>query len=184
MSTIRTFGHSSHSWPEFARILTQNDAGCLIDVRSNPYSRYPHFSRPSLRIRLNEQGISYVHLGASLGGKPKHGPKDYEAVAWTQSFNDGLAEVEAIASRCRAVLCCAEHDPITCHRFLLVSRHLAARGHDVLHIRRDGSVETQTETEARLMKAAGMADELFRSRDEQLAEAYRRQELKLRGQAA
>ena len=181
MSTILTVGHSSHSWAEFTRILENNDVGCLIDVRSNPYSRWEHFSRPNLRIRLNEQGISYVHLGVTLGGKPKHGPTDYEAIAWTQNFNDGLDEVEAIASRCRVALCCAEHDPLTCHRFLLVSRHLAARGHDVLHIRRDGSVETQTETEARLIKATGVSDDLFRSPEERLAEAYRLQERKLRG---
>ena len=183
MSSIFSVGHSNHTWAEFARILDQNNIGCLIDVRSNPRSRLDHFSRPNFHIRLSELGISYVHLGAKLGGMPKCGPDSYEAMAWTSEFNDGLDEVEAIASRCRAVICCAEHDAIQCHRFLLVSRHLSARGHDVLHILRDGSVETQADTEARLMKAVGLDDDLFRSRDERLSEAYRRQERKLRGRA-
>ena len=155
MSTLYSLGHSNHTWIDFARIIDQNNIGCLIDVRSNPHSRWKHFSRPNFRIRLNEQGISYVHLGEKLGGMPKHGPNDYEAMAWTQEFNDGLDEAEAIANRCRTVLCCAEHEPLQCHRFLLVSRQLKARDHDVLHILRDGSVETQAETEARLMKLVG-----------------------------
>lgn len=69
---------------------------------------------------------------------------------------------------------CAEKDPLDCHRTVLVARH-AQKFTEVDHIHIDGSIETHSELEARMLSKMGMGDEdLFMSREDQLALAYKR----------
>ena len=77
MISILSLGHSNVGWDEFSYALDQFDIGCIIDVRSSPRSRWAHFCKPELRVRLNRVGVSYVHLGDNLGGIPRSGPIDY-----------------------------------------------------------------------------------------------------------
>jgi len=68
---------------------------------------------------------------------------------------------------------CAEKDPLTCHRMLLVCRNL--RGEDILirHILEDGSLEDNRDTEQRLMKLLKIDPaDLFSSEEEQIQRAY------------
>jgi uncharacterized protein (DUF488 family) len=51
--------------------------------------------------------------------------------------------------RSRAALMCSEEDPRECHRHLLISRVLQARGIAVVHIRGDGTLTTSDDLEAR-----------------------------------
>jgi hypothetical protein len=44
-------------------------------------------------------------------------------------------------------LVCSEHDPIDCHRCLLVGRALTERQHGISHIMKDGSLMTQSDLE-------------------------------------
>lgn len=81
-------------------------------------------------------------------------------------------------------MCCSEHEALDCHRFLLVSRHLAELGIEVEHIRRDGSVETQQDAEQRLIRRARVKSDLLANSADALAEAYRLQEQRLRGEPA
>ena len=48
----------------------------------------------------------------------------------------------------RVALMCGEEDPAHCHRRLLVARVLIERGHQILHIRGDGRVESDAEVAA------------------------------------
>jgi hypothetical protein len=69
---------------------------------------------------------------------------------------------------------CAEQDPLDCHRCLLVTRALAQRGMEPRHILPDGQIVSQTEIEVRLLQLSGRAgDDLFASREDRLAAAYR-----------
>ena len=114
----------------------------LADARSCPSSRYPHFSRAALKARLNACGIAYLFWGVELGGRPRcGGPADYEQMATDPLFIAGLDRVKELASHSRLVLMCSEHEPLTCHRCLLVGRRLAERGVDVEHILHDGTIE-------------------------------------------
>ena len=89
-------------------------------------------------------------------------------------FQEGLSKVEQIASRARLALMCSEHEPLTCHRCLLVGRRLVERGVDVGHILRDGQIEAHAETEERLLKLTRQSEsDLLASRDNRLARAYR-----------
>jgi hypothetical protein len=91
-------------------------------------------------------------------------------------FAEGLTGVEEMAARTRPALMCSEHEPLTCHRCLLVGRRLAERGNDVAHILRDGRIETNTTTEERLLALTRQSNaDLFAPRSERIAAAYRNQ---------
>src|SRR5690606_33484215 len=110
----------------------------------------------------------YVFLGDQLGGKPTDGPSSYAEVAQTASFHAGIERLVEIAQQGRTAIMCAEKDPITCHRFMLIARHLTGLGIAVEHIQADGSIETQHEAEDRLMTRLKIKPDLLTSRDERL----------------
>jgi uncharacterized protein (DUF488 family) len=180
MKQLMTIGHSNVCWEEFHYALDYFDVNCIIDVRSSPTSRWSQFRKEQLRLALNRVGISYVHLGDSLGGHPKSGPTAYDARRGTASFATGIESVLAIADRCRPALMCSEAEPLRCHRFLLISRHLNALPDvGVWHIRHDGTLESHTQAENRLLALHRMPQNLLTCREEQMAKAYVRQERKL-----
>lgn len=148
--TLYTIGHSNHSMAAFLALLQQHHIRVVIDIRSRPHSRHaPHFGKKHLSGELSNAGIGYLFLGAELGGKPANGEfydnegyVCYDRIAASAAFHEGIKRVEATISETRAALLCAEEDPTGCHRHLLVGRVLAERGVTVLHIRRDGRIET------------------------------------------
>lgn len=180
MINVLTVGHSNACWDEFEYALDQFGVGCVIDVRSSPRSRWHHFCKPQLRVRLNRVGISYLHLGDKLGGMPVDGPIDYATRRGTAAFTTAIDSVLAIAARCRPALLCSERDPLQCHRFLLISRHLhSLPGVGVSHICHDGTLEIHEEAEERLLALHKLSSDLLTDRDQRLAEAYARQERKV-----
>jgi uncharacterized protein (DUF488 family) len=181
MTTVLTIGTSNHPWEAFERLLIRADIAAVADVRSNPASRLPHFNRAALKARLNASGIGYVFMGAELGGRPKGGGiPDYEQMAASPLFVEGIERIEQLAPRTRLALICSEHEPLTCHRCLLVGRHLVERGVRVAHVLRDGTIEQNEATEDRLLKLTGHADgDLLTSREDRLAAAYRAQSLRI-----
>lgn len=181
MINIMTVGHSNIGWDGFSYALDQFGVGCIVDVRSSPRSRWQHFCKPQLRVRLNGVGISYVHLGDALGGMPISGPTEYTTRRGTAAFATAIDSVLAIAARCRPALLCSERDVLQCHRFVLISRHLHSPPDvRVSHIRHNGTLETHEEAEERLLtlhKLSG-SGELLTDRSQRLADAYARQERK------
>jgi uncharacterized protein (DUF488 family) len=179
VTLIFTIGHSNHDWPTFKRLMEGAAIEAIVDVRSNPVSRYSHFNRSALRDRLQASGVSYLFLGVELGGRPT-GVGDYQAMAATPFFADGVAQVEQMAARTRLALMCSEYEPLTCHRCLLVGRRLVERGGDLAHILRDGTIEPNAMTEDRLLtlKRRNNSDPIS-SRGDRLAAAYRAQGLRI-----
>jgi uncharacterized protein (DUF488 family) len=177
MATIFSIGHSSHDWPTFQRLLDRVEIGVVVDVRSNPVSRLPHFHRAALEKRLSAAGIAYLFAGSQLGGRPRDGGMpDYMQMAASPLFAEGIAQVEGMAARSRLALMCSEHEPLTCHRCLLVGRRLVERGNDLAHILRDGTIEPNAVTEDRLLMLTRQTDaDLFAPRSDRVALAYRNQ---------
>jgi uncharacterized protein (DUF488 family) len=177
---ILTIGHSTHSWEQFAALLRGAEVTAVADVRSRPYSRHaPQFNRADLTDRLRESAISYVFLGRELGGRPASpalytaGIADYEKMAGTDAFKDGIERLIKGSGRFRIALLWSEKDPLDCHRGLLVSRALENSGVRVAHILADGVIVTHTRLEERLLTMTGKGqDELFVSRNDRLAAAY------------
>ena len=176
MQQIMTVGHSNHDWMTFLSLIKGAGIQTLVDVRSKPWSRQPHFRQKELSKRLEACGISYVFLGDKLGGLSDDPITNYREMEKASGFLAGIEQLLDIAGQAIPALMCSEHDPLTCHRFLLISRHLAdKRGVQPSHILRDGIIETQTETEDRLMAKWGKEQDLLQSRPERLNTAYRRQ---------
>ena len=156
MSTVYTVGHSAHSYLELAALLAGNDIEVVVDTRSAPYSRYaPQFDREILQKSLAENGIKYLFLGRELGGRPEnreyydaHGRVLYGRMKADPVFSAVIERLERGMAAYKAALLCGEEDPAHCHRRLLVGRVLAERGHQVLHIRGDGRLQTDAEVAA------------------------------------
>ena len=182
MSHIYTIGHSSHSIEKISELLTLHGVNALADVRSHPYSRFnPQFNRDNLRTSLAAAGILYVFLGRALGARSADdtcyidGKIQYDLLARTSLFQEGLTRAADDAASHRLALMCAEKDPLTCHRAILVCRHLEARGITAQHIREDGRLESHDEALSRLLSELGIEEQdMFQSREELITEAYRR----------
>ena len=184
-----TIGHSTHPTEEFVRLLRTHDITAVCDVRSAPYSRYnPQFNRETLAASLQEAGITYVYLGGELGARVQDpacwegGRVSYAKVAQADFFLAGLERVREGMRGYRVTLMCAEKDPLTCHRMMLVTRNLRGEDIAIRHIRADGSLETNAEAERRLLEAARLPrGTLFQDEAEMVEEAYERVGQKMAG---
>jgi uncharacterized protein (DUF488 family) len=208
LNKLFTIGYSNLGIDAFIELLLRHGITALVDVRSYPYSRYlPDFNQTALKAYLSDAKISYVFLGHELGARPGDpacyidGKALYENIAATEPFSKGIQRILTGLERYTIALMCAEKDPITCHRAVLVCQYLREFGLDINHILQNGNVETHKQLEDRLLDTQGLslptktqADQsvpaqldLFGdkstqtevlgtlSREESLKEAYRRQ---------
>jgi uncharacterized protein (DUF488 family) len=181
--TVFTIGHSNRTLQEFLALLVENELTAVADVRSQPYSRMnPQFNRESLAEFLGKHEIAYVFLGEELGARSRDpacyvdGKVQYDALAQTKLFEHGLDRVEKGTLRYRLALMCAEKEPLACHRFILVARHLARRGFQLRHIIDPGVVEDHQASIARLLAELRMDSmHLFGTQDDLVDLAYERQ---------
>jgi uncharacterized protein (DUF488 family) len=160
MSIVYTIGHSAHRLETVNGLLLGHGIQVVVDTRSTPYSRFaPQFDREALQRGLNAAGIRYLFLGRELGGRPaneayydSHGHVLYGKVSSDPAFVAGIERLERGMAEFHVALLCGEEDPAHCHRRLLIGRRLAERGHEVLHVRGDGRLETEAEVAARSQK--------------------------------
>ena len=175
-----TIGHSNHEIEGFIDLLRRHGISALGDVRSHPYSRhFPQFSYEALRNALRAEGIAYVFLGKELGARSENpacyrqGKIKYDLLAREPLFLAGLERLKQGMARYRIAIMCAEKDPLDCHRAVLVGRKVFEGGIPVSHILADGGLETHEGMEARMLNLHHIsANDLFRGRDEAVAEAY------------
>lgn len=184
---VLTIGHSTLSYERFLALLSRASVTAIADVRSAPFSRhFPHFNRDALRNELGSHDVAYVFLGEELGGRPKgrrffcNGVADYEKMAETDSFARGLERVIEGAKKYRIAMMCSEHDPLDCHRCLLVGRGLQEQGVTVRHILGNSEIVGQRQIEEKLMAMSGKSDiDLFEPPAKRLAAAYRDRAMKV-----
>lgn len=197
-----SIGHSNSSIEDFINLLKQHQITALADVRSSPYSRFlPHFNQDNLKLSLKKVGVHYVFLGKQLGARPDNlacyvGKKAlYEKIAATGEFQQGLKRLITGLQTHRIAVMCAEKDPLTCHRAILVCRHAKQVNPqiNVNHILQTGELESQHQLEERLLIKQGFQavtsqpnptvqlslfaspEETLPSREECLEQAYERQ---------
>lgn len=144
---IFTIGHSRHAAKHFLALLRTHTIERLVDVRSQPYSKWaPHFDKTALAHLLAASDIDYVFLGRQLGGRPEdralYGTVDYARRA-PPDFGDGIRQLAELAGGRPTAIMCAEEDPACCHRRLLVAPALLRVGASVVHIRGDGSLKPE-----------------------------------------
>ena len=151
---VLTIGHSTLALGSFLNLLRKAGVTAIADVRSSPFSRRsPHFSRDDFRASLKEIGIKYVFLGKELGGRPRvqdlysDGVADYEKMALEPAFLTGIGRVVDGSNEHTIALMCSEHNPLDCHRCLLVGRVLVDRKISLGHILSNGKIVTQYDIE-------------------------------------
>ncbi|HEV8082018.1 MAG TPA: DUF488 domain-containing protein [Chitinophagaceae bacterium] len=143
--TIWTIGHSTRSLDELVALLHSFNIVVIADIRSYPGSRkFPQFNKEALEISLPQNNIEYVHI-KDLGGRRKANP-DSKNTAWrhvafrsyadymeSESFKNGIKELEKIALKKRTAYMCSEAVWWRCHRSM-VSDYLKLYGWKVMHI--------------------------------------------------
>ena len=156
--TIYTIGHSTHSMDEFAEILKSFHIELVADVRRFPGSRkYPQFNKEALEVSLPQKKIQYVHI-ESLGGRRKVNP-DTKNTIWqhpsfrayadfmeTETFKEGVKELEKLASKQCVACMCSETLWWRCHRSM-ISDYLKADGWEVMHIMGVGKAQEHPYTQ-------------------------------------
>ena len=183
---IFTIGHSTHSIDVFIELLLQHEITAICDVRSIPYSQYnPQFNREHLKQMLVKYNIVYVFMGKELGARSenaqcyRHGQVQFDRLAREPLFIKGINRLREGMKKYRIALLCAEKDPITCHRTILVCRNLRAIDIEIQHILEDGTLEHHHDSEQRLMRLHKIEPDMFHNKAQCIEDAYDRQAEKI-----
>jgi uncharacterized protein (DUF488 family) len=156
---IYTIGYGGRSIEQFIELLKKYEIEYLIDVRSQPYSRFnKQFSKDVLTKILREHSIGYVFMGDTLGGRPKDdscyadGRVDYSKVREKLFFQQGINRLQtAWEKQIPSALMCAEMKPQECHRSKLIGNTLCDQNIEVAHIDETGNLKKQLEVNKLLL---------------------------------
>lgn len=191
MPELYTIGHSLHSIDQFIKLINSHDINCIIDVRSTPYSRFsPQFNTNELKKFLNINYKYYIFMGEEFGARRSesslydiNGLLDFEKVTKSNLFQAGVKRVKSGLNKgYKIAFMCTEKDPLDCHRSILVGRAFSDEKFEVSNIHDDGSIESQTDLEERLLELyfpdrnqTSIFDILEggKSKEELIVEAYR-----------
>jgi len=142
----------------------------------------PQFNRETVRGSLETAGIRYVFLGKELGARSenkdcyRNGQAQYDLLAQTDLFKEGIQRVKNGAAQYRIALMCAEKEPLNCHRAILVSRKLRKEDISVQHILGDGQLEDHEHALKRLVDILSIPrSDMFRPDEAVIDDAYDRQ---------
>jgi uncharacterized protein (DUF488 family) len=97
---LLTIGYEGKDVEAFFSILLFNEISLLCDVRKNPVSRKPGFSKKALTARCIKSGIEYAH-------HPEFG---IDTIIQQRQLLEEIKKGKTIA------LLCFEADPLRCHR--------------------------------------------------------------------
>lgn len=148
---IYTVGHSNIQASEFISLIKAFKIEVVVDVRSRPYSKHAaQFNKNEIQQSLSENNLSYLYLGNLVGGKPQEkefydneGYVTYDRLAASPSFQTGISRLMKGIDLYRIVLMCSEEDPTNCHRRLLIGKVLREQDIEILHIRKEGIIQTE-----------------------------------------
>lgn len=150
---IYTIGHGNRAIEEVIALLKRYDIEYVIDVRSQPYSRYnQQFCKDVLEKYLARQQIRYIFMGDALGGRPNdescyvNSKVDYALVCEKPFYQEGINRLSALwEKQLHMALLCSESKPQECHRSKLIGNTLIEQGVAVAHIDEQGEIKTQEE---------------------------------------
>lgn len=126
----RTFsiGYEKRDIRQFLDLLTRNRIELLVDVRANPVSRKPSFSKSGLANSLSKSGIGYLHM-PSLGIESSMRKNLKTDADYAELFRyyrihlsfrkEDVTELAKLGFRKRIALMCFERDHLHCHRGIL-----------------------------------------------------------------
>jgi uncharacterized protein (DUF488 family) len=138
-TVVYTLGYQGRSAEELVALLRERGVERLVDVRQVALSRKRGFSKTSLRERLEDAGLEYLHL-PELGNPRELREADPPPEELRRRYREHLrgeeAMVEALyllVQQKSTALMCYERDPAACHRIVL-AEELERRGARVEHL--------------------------------------------------
>jgi uncharacterized protein (DUF488 family) len=164
---LYTIGHGNRKSEDFLALLKEFGIEYLIDVRSQPYSKFnPQYNQNDLKFFLERNGIKYVFMGDNIGGRPKdtscydnEGKVDYEAVKTKEFFINGIERLKTAYNKdINVVIMCSESKPCECHRSKLIGRVLNTDNIILKHIDENGKVKDQATVINELNKGLSAID--------------------------
>ena len=167
---IYSIGHGSRKIKEFISLLEQYQIHYLIDVRSQPYSKFsPQFNQGNLKFYLEEHKIRYVFMGDCLGGRPEDsscydekGKVDYTKIKEKDFYKEGIERLKTAYDKgIGIVIMCSESKPTECHRSKLIGMSLFEDENKkiaVVHIDENGRVKDQATIMNELNKGRNSTD--------------------------
>lgn len=189
MSSLSTqlysIGYATKPMIVFIEQLKLYGITAVTDIRSVPYSKVFHeYHQESLRQALQVNGIRYVYLGDELGPRSKdpahynsHKQIQFDRLMKADLYKEGLSRVfGGLEKGFRIALVCAEKDPATCHRSLLVGWDLLHNENiDLPHITHEGELQLQSELEYSFMEVNSIYPDMLLDESEAKKLAYQKQ---------
>lgn len=159
MNEIFTIGYGGRETDEFVALLNRYEIDTLVDVRSQPYSRFaPDFNKERLATILSRCGIQYEFMGNSLGGRPDdsncytYSPQrkkrllDARKCESREFYQQGISRLKRrLSTGRRIVIMCSELEPQECHRGYVLGKTLDDGETTVIHIGRYGERLSQSQ---------------------------------------
>ena len=159
MNEIFTIGYGGRKTEEFLGLLKQYNIDTLVDVRSQPYSKYQEdFSKRNLTRILQQSDIDYRFMGDLLGGRPddpscyRYSPQrkkdvlDPNRCETKKTYQTGIARLkQALYDGRRIVIMCSELEPKDCHRGYVLGSTLDGDDISVVHIGKHGEPMSQAQ---------------------------------------
>ena len=143
---LYTLGYEGLDVAAFIACLKRAAVRQVVDVRENPFSRKPGFSKTALAGALLAEGIEYVHvveLGCPREIRERH-KRDRDWGRYEAAFREYLgsqgAAVESVArlAKEKAIcLVCFEADFNRCHRSFVGQAAVALGAPAMEHLARD-----------------------------------------------
>lgn len=182
---LYSIGYATKPIGVFLQQLEEYGITAVADVRSVPFSNaFFDYHQGAIAGHLKRASIQYVYLGNELGPRSKDdahydegGQVQFDRLMHAPLFLRGVERLRLGLRRgYRIALMCAEKDPATCHRSLLIGCALQQYlGLELHHITHDGGLESQQSLLERLPELHQLKEDLFLSREEKLEQAYRLQ---------
>jgi uncharacterized protein (DUF488 family) len=180
-----TIGYATKPIEDYISQLKYYGVTVVADARSVPFSkRFFDYHQDALRRHLHHAGIRYVYLGDELGPRSKD-PGHYDDRSQVQFdrlmdsdlFQSGIKRLfDGQQKGFSIALTCACRDPAICHRALLIGWALLHKHQlDLQHILHEGTLETQSELERRLLQMTATVPDIFTGEAGALSLAYQRQ---------
>lgn len=123
---IFTVGYEGQTVDSFLNALVASAVDVLCDVRRNPISRKPGFSKSTLDNSCRNVGIAYEHIPElgidSSKRRTLETQADYDALFadyerdWLPEQRPALERLRELSNGRRVALMCFERDPQQCHR--------------------------------------------------------------------
>lgn len=149
--TLLGVGHSNRSMGEFIALAKRSGISTIVDIRSKPQSQYyPHFNQASFKETLSENGINYIWLGDTLGGKLPEFNGNFQAYMKANPqghFTEGIQRLLNIIEHSKegVAILCSEGATEMCHRRFILNYLSSASAGPLFEQRSELRTSSKTE---------------------------------------